>query len=204
MKILKLTCCLVLAVVSGIAEAQAGADLRGEVIVRGGNTVPPGTIARVVLTATNFGPDATPRAPGMAAAFTPNVGFRKFAIVPVPETAPCELRYIDFVAPPGQLSSVGASISTQNVLEPSESVTCVVGLITYPESPAEQIVNFGFAPTVGDPDPVNNIVGVLIRTGVPPAVARPIPVSSTSTISLVMLTLGIGAFGAASMRRLSR
>lgn len=200
MRILKLAG-LLIAMLPGIAAAQARADLAGEVTVLSGTTVPPGTIARVVLTATNLGPDATPRAPGMAAAFTPNVGFRNFAVVPVPETAPCEIRYIDFVAPPGQLSSVGASISTQNMLAPSESVTCIVGLLTYPESPAEQIVNFGFAPTVGDPNPVNNIVGVIIRTGVPPAVNRPIPVASASPLSLLMLALGIAAFGAAFMCR---
>lgn len=204
MTILRLALLLFFAMVPGLGSAQSGADLRGEVMLPGGVTVPPGSVAHVVLTATNLGPDATPRAPGMAASFTPNVGFRNFAVVPVPETAPCEIRYIDFVAPPGQLSSVGVNISTQDVLQPFEAVTCVVGLLTYPESPAEQVVNFGFGPTVGDPSPSNNIVSVLIRTGVPPVVTRPIAVPSASPLSLLILVLGVTAFGVAFMRRISR
>ena len=148
------------------APAHAAADLRGEVLLPDGTFVAPGEMAKVVLTVTNLGPVASSRSPGMATAFTPNVGFRNFAVIPLPETAPCTVRYLDFVAPPGQLSSVGVNITTERVLAPLESTSCVVGLLTFPESPSPQIVSFGFGPHVEDPDPSNNIVETLIRTGV--------------------------------------
>lgn len=202
MKSLWLTGGMLVALVSSAVDAQALADLRGEVVLPEGPTVHPGTIARVVLTATNYGPDATSRPPGVGAVFVPNVGFRNFDLLALPETAPCTVRYIDFVAPPGQLSTVGVTISTERVLEPAESATCVVGLRTFPESPAEQLITFGFGPLVGDPDPDNNTVAVTVRTGVPPVVARPISIPSTSLLPLLFLIFGVVASSVASLRRL--
>lgn len=186
---------------SPFLPAQAAADLRGEVFLPGGDLVPPGDVAKVVLTVTNLGPVPSSRSPGMAAAFTPNVGFRNFAVIPLPETAPCSIRYIDFVAPPGQLSSTGVNISTERVLAPSETASCVVGLLTYPESPAAQVVRFGFAPQVDDPDPSNNIVETVIRTGVRPSVARPTPIPASSLSTLLLLAGAILAASVVAVRR---
>lgn len=184
-----------------LAPARAAADLRGEVFLPGGTFVAPGEVAKVVLTVTNLGPVPSSRSPGMGTAFTPNVGFRNFAIIPLPDTAPCTVRYIDFVAPPGQLSSVGVGISTERDLAPSESASCVVGLLTYPESPSAQIVRFGFAPQVDDPDPSNNITETLIRTGVRPSVTRPTPIPASSLSTLLWLAGGMLAAGMLALRR---
>ncbi|WP_143006627.1 hypothetical protein [Aquimonas voraii] len=137
----------------------------------------------------------------MAAVFTPNVGFRNFAVIPLPETAPCTVRYLDFVAPPGQLSSIGVSISTERVLAPLESTSCMVGLLTFPESPSPQVVTFGFTPVVDDPDPSNNLVETVIRTGVRPPVTRPTPIPVSASPALLLLAGGMLAFGAAALRR---
>jgi len=183
------------------APAQAAADLRGEVFLPGGTLVPPGEVATVVLTVTNLGPVPSSRSPGIGAVFTPNVGFRNFAVIPLPETAPCTVRYIDFVAPPGQLSSVGVSISTERVIAPSESASCVVGLLAYPESPSPQVVTFGFAPIVGDPDPSNNLVETVIRTGVRPPVTRPTPIPASTLSTLLWLAGWMLAAGMLALRR---
>lgn len=183
------------------APAQAAADLRGEVILPAGPFVAPGEVAKVVLTVTNLGPVPSSRSPGMGTAFTPNVGFRNFAIIPLPDTAPCTLRYLDFVAPPGQLSSVGANISTERDLAPSESTSCIVGLLTYAESPSAQTVRIGFGPNVGDPDPSNNIVETVIRTGVRPSMARPTPIPASSLSTLLWLACGVLAAAMLALRR---
>jgi hypothetical protein len=186
---------------SAAAGAQSSADIRGEVVLPGGSIVPPGVIARVHLTATNLGPDATIGSAGVGAAFIPNVGSRNFELVRLDETAPCTMRATVFVAPPGQLSTVVVSIFMERVLAPSESATCIVGLRTFPESPAVQTVRFGFAPLTEDPNTSNNIVNVEIRTGSPPPSTRPVPIPAASARVLVILVLSMCAIGVAVLRR---
>lgn len=183
------------------AGAQSSADIQGSVALPDGPLVPPGTIARVHLTATNLGPDTTVGSVGVGAAFIPNVGNRNFELLQLDETAPCTMRATVFVAPPGQLSTVVVSIFMERVLAPLESATCVVGLRTFPESPTLQTVRFGFAPTTEDPDPSNNIVSVEIRSGTAPAPVRPANIPMASPLALVLLVLGFGALGAVVIRR---
>lgn len=188
-------------VASVSADAQTASDLQGSVSLPGGPFVPPGTIARVHLTATNLGPDTTVGSAGVGAAFVPNVGSRDFELVQLDETAPCTMRATVFVAPPGQLSTVVVSIFMERVLAPSESATCVVGLRTFPESPPVQMVRFGFAPITEDPNPSNNIVNVEIRTGSTPPSVRPATIPTASPLALVALIFGMCSIGAAVIRR---
>lgn len=187
--------------VSASAGAQAAADIQGAVSLPNGSVVSPGVIARVRLTATNLGPDATIGSVGVGAAFIPNVGNRNFELVQLDETAPCTMRATVFVAPPGQLSTVVVSIFMERVLAPSESATCVVGLRTFPESPPVQMVRFGFAPITEDPNPSNNIVNVEIRTGNAQPPMQPTVIPAASPIVLVALTVGVFSIGSLAMRR---
>lgn len=186
---------------SASAGAQASADIKGEVWLPVGPIVPPGAIARVHLTVTNLGPDATIGSAGVGAAFTPNVGSRNFELLRLDETAPCTMRATEFVAPPGQLSTVVVSIFMERVLAPSESAACIVGLRTFPESPAVQSVRFGFAPLTEDPDPSNNIVSIEIRTGSPPPSTLPIEIPATSSQALLLLLVAVCAAGSVVLRR---
>lgn len=187
----------------GPVPAIAASDLRGQMALPDGSIVAPGSVARLVLTVTNLGPDATPGNPGMGTVFTPNVGSRNFAILRLPETAPCAVNYIDFVAPPGQLSTIGVSISVGRVLQPSESATCVVGLQTFPESPGIQAVGFSFGPISDDPDLSNNRVSLQVRTGVPPPAVQPLAVPAVSLSTLLFLALGVVGMAVCTMRRAS-
>ncbi len=191
----------VLLSVSMFTPAHAAADLRGEVFLPGGTVVPPGEVARVVLTVINLGPDATAGSPGMGTVFTPNVGHRNFALLRLPESAPCEVRYIDFVAPPGQLSTTAVSISTERVLAPSESASCILGLLTFPESPAIQTLRFSFGPLSEDPDTSNNRVSLEIRTGAHSVLLRPAPIPTSGSLALLLLAGGMLTVGAAVLRR---
>ncbi|WP_143006750.1 hypothetical protein [Aquimonas voraii] len=183
------------------AGAQTSADIKGEVWLPGGPIVPPGAIARVHLTATNLGPDTTIGSVGVGAAFTPNVGSRNFELLQLDETPPCTVRATVFVAPPGQLSTVVVSIFMERMLAPSESATCIVGLRTFPESPAVQRVRFGFAPLTEDPDPSNNRVSVEIRTGSPPPSTQPIEIPAASSQALLFLLVTVCAAGSVVLRR---
>lgn len=183
------------------AQAQAAADLRGGVFLPGGTLVPPGVVAKVVLSVTNLGPDSTAGSPGMGTVFTPNVGHRDFALLRLPESAPCDVRYIDFVAPPGQLSTTAVSISTGRVLAPSESASCILGLLTFPESPAIQTLRLSFGPLSEDPDTSNNRVNLEIRTGASSVLQRPAPIPASESLALLLLAGGMLAVGAAALRR---
>lgn len=191
----------VLLSVSVFAPARAAADLRGEVFLPGGPLVPPGKVAKVVLSVTNLGPDPTTGSPGMGTVFTPNVGHRDFALLRLPESAPCDVRYIDFVAPPGQLSTTAVSISTGRVLAPSESASCILGLLTFPESQAIQTLRLSFGPLSEDPDTSNNRVNLEIRTGAPSVLQRPAPIPASESLALLLLAGGMLAVGAAALRR---
>lgn len=183
------------------APAHAAADLRGEVFLPGGPLVPPGEVAKVVLSVTNLGPDPTAGSPGMGTVFTPNVGHRDFALLRLPESAPCDVRYIDLVAPPGQLSTTAVSISTERALAPSESASCILGLLTFPESPAIQTLRFSFGPLSEDPDTSNNRVNLEIRTGAPSVLPRPAPIPASESLALLLLAGGMLTIGAAALRR---
>lgn len=189
------------ALLSASAGAQTSADIHGAVSLPHGSFVPPGVIARVHLTATNLGPDATVGSAGVGAAFTPNVGNRNFELVLLDETAPCTMRTTVFVAPPGQLSTVVVSIFMERVLAPPESATCVVGLRTFPASPAVQKVRFGFAPLTEDPDPSNNMVSVEVRTGNPSPSTQPIKIPATSLQALLFLLVAVCTVSSVVLRR---
>jgi hypothetical protein len=159
------------AIASGYSFAAA--DLAGSVEITPGTFVPPGTTVRVALTIRNNGPDVVDGA-GMGTTYRPNVGHRTIEIFPSAETPPCKVRYTDFTLPPPQLSLIGVDVLPANtLLQPGESVTCVVSMSTYPEAPATFTQRFVFLLLDGDPVPGNNIVDVLIRTRLQETVVLP-------------------------------
>jgi hypothetical protein len=142
---------------------MAAADLTGRVELDSG-VITPGTRGRAVLTIINNGPDrSAPVSSGSS--FPGTVGFRTFGILGGVDTPPCVVRYTDFVPPPPQVTTIAASIVTLRELDPGDSISCVIYIETYPESPSSQRVRFGFGPTVNDPVPTNNEVFVTLRTG---------------------------------------
>lgn len=168
--------------------AHALADIEGKIEIIGGNFIAPGTVARAILTIKNNGPDIEKNVV-MGAFFFGTVGFRTVSVVRVSETAPCLLQFDVFVPPPVpplQPSTVVATIQTLQDLRAGESTSCVVGLVTFPESPPVVRQRFSFGFLENDPNPLNNEVFLVIRTK-----ADVLPIPTTSTFGNIGLALGI-------------
>lgn len=194
-----LQCCVAL----GLAlpgPVLALADVSGSVEITTGNFVPPGSLARVLLTIANNGPD-TEQNVVMGTFYSATVGFRSIEILPTAETAPCLVQYTDFTLPPPGISTVVVTIQTLRSLGPGEVIACVVGLITYPEAPAliQQRFDFGFPDN--DPNPDNNHVQLEIRSR---AAVSAVP--GLSQWGLLLVVTGITLIGVSALgknRRLS-
>lgn len=176
-------------------DANAVADIRGEVHFPDGNVILPGTVGRLVFTVYNDGPDIALGTGGGSVYFT-TPGFRTFELFPLASTAPCEVVYIDFNPPPPQPVSDGVAIQTRRDLGPGESATCEVGISTFPESPTPTVIRFGFGPLSGDPDPSNNqVFPVIYSTQIPATIQRPETIPASSPWTRIALVVGLlGSF----------
>jgi hypothetical protein len=178
--------------------AFAAADVRGEVGFPDGNIIPPGTVGRMLVRIINVGPDTVLFA-GAGTYYTSNMGFRTFDLFATGATSPCVVVYTDFPLPPPELSTIAASVQVTVNLAAGDSVTCEVGLTTFPESPASFTFQLAFGPLDEDPDRLNNFVFPQVLTGAPPAqVQRPttIPAGTPWT----WLLLGSLVLAAARLR----
>lgn len=176
------------------------ADLEGFVQIIGGTTIPPGTIARAIITVKNNGPDIQKNAVA-GTVFFGTVGFRTLGLVRLPETAPCLVQFDVFVPPPIppiRPATVVATLQTLTDLTAGQSVSCVVGLITFPESPTvfRHLFSFGFLEN--DPNPQNNEVFVEIRTRPDPVV---LAIPATSWHANIGLALGFLVLGYGVLRK---
>lgn len=175
-----------------ISNAQAAADITGSVAIENDGHIPAGTQARAILTIKNNGPDGlSSDFAGMGTSYAATVGFRTLGLFPTKETAPCTVNYMDFTLPPPGLSTIGVNIFANQPIPPGESVSCIVNLTTYPESPAFFIQRFSVGFLDDDPDPTNNIINVPIRTRMATTVAVPI----NGAEMLATIIFGIMAFG---------
>lgn len=175
---------------------QALADVEGTIQITGGNFIPPGTVARAVVTIKNNGPGIETNA--LAGTFySATVGFRTVGVVRIAETAPCLVQYTDFIAPPPQPSTIAVSIKTLQNVNAGESISCVVGLVTFPESPAAFRHRFNFGFLENDPNPQNNEVLVEIRTRADPIV---LSIPATSIFGNMGLVIGLLLAGWMAMR----
>ncbi len=179
------------ALVGLVAPSTAWAlhDIAGRVEIASGNFVPPGTLARVALIITNHGPDTAPIVLAGTGYLT-TLGHRTIELFPTDETPPCVVQYTDFSVPPPGISGLVASIKPFQELGPGESVTCIVGLITYPEAPATIFQEFGFGSIIDDSNLDNNTVIVPIHTRV-----AAVTVPSLSMLALLALASGLASFG---------
>ena len=167
--------------------AMAAADIGGAVYFSSGsNLIPPNSIAHAVAKMTNYGPDAVVSV-ASGTSFLASVGFRAAAVFAVEETAPCRIAYTDFIAPPSPALLV-VSINPRRGLGVGDSVTCIVGITTYPEAPPRFIQRFSFSSERDDPNPGNNSVEVDIITA-PVAV----PTLSARALYLMATLLYFGA-----------
>lgn len=178
----------------------AAADIEGSVEIIGGNTIPAGTIARAIITVKNNGPDIQQHAVA-GTFFFGTVGFRTLGVVRLPETAPCLLQFDVFVPPPVppiRPATVFATLQTLTNLSAGQSVSCVVGVVTFPESPSVFRHRFAFGFLEDDPNPQNNEVFVQIRTRADPFV---LPIPATSWHANVGLALGLLVLGCGVLRK---
>lgn len=169
------------------------ADIEGRIEIIGGNYVPPGTLARAVLTIRNNGPDIG-LSPGVGTFYLATVGFRTLDVFAIPETLPCSVNYTDFVPPPPEPATLGVSIRWLQPLAAGQTATCTVGIVTYPEAPTFIHQWFRFGAFASDPIPANNNVTVIIQTR--PAMSIP----STSTAGLAVLGLLLMVVAIARLR----
>lgn len=183
------------------ATVLAVADIRGEVSFPDGPVVPPGSVGRLVFTVTNDGPD-TAVFVGGSSTFVITQGSRTYEIFQLASTAPCTMIFIDFFLPPPQLSSFGVSIHANVDLAPGESVSCEVGITTFPESPTPTIVTIGVGSTSPDPDRSNNVFYPAIYPSAPPAqVQRPTVIPVGGRWAWIALSLMLIATAVVGFRR---
>jgi hypothetical protein len=169
------------------------ADISGRVEIENGGFIPPGTFSRAVLTITNNGPDDTETV-GVGTIYIANVGFRTIGLIPTDETPPCTVNYMDIGLPPPGLITISVNIFANRTLAAGESVSCVVAINTYPESPAifQQRFNFGISDT--DPNQSNNLVNVTITT-------RPVVSLPLSGGAMLAIALGAAVVGGWRLRK---
>jgi hypothetical protein len=171
--------------------AGTSADIEGSLIITTGNYLPPGTLGRMVLTIKNNGPDVALEV-NAGTAYIPDIGYRTIEMFATAETPPCLVQYTDFNAVPPDLSRVVASVTPLVDLAPGSSISCVVGIITYPEAPAIITPPFGFGSGTSDPTPFN-LIYPIIQTRASVAV----PASSPHILLLLTLAmLGAGIWAA--------
>jgi hypothetical protein len=171
-------------------NASAQADIEGSVEITTGNFIAPSTVGRTVITITNNGPE-TAVLPAAGTNYVPNVGFRTIELLRTAETAPCVIHYTDFIAPPGQLSRIVASVKLLTNLAPGESVSCVVEILVYPEAPAIIQTRFSFASGTPDTNQSNNVVFLAIRTRADLVQAPSLTPVASITLALSVLLLGV-------------
>lgn len=181
------------AAILAIADCQVAwaiADIEGEVRILNGPNVMAGASGVIELRLHNQGPDPAP-SPRMAAAWSPTPGHRTFEIFPIPETAPCGVRYTDFFVPPPDVSTIVANVFSLADLPPGSTLVCRVGIIVYDDTGSEVTARIGFGSSTPDPDESNNLVLVTLSTA-----PRTIPAGDwRGAIALVVLMIGCLALG---------
>lgn len=188
---------IVLAALAAAPNAAAQADVSVRVELLDGRVVPPGTISRVRLTITNNGPGALMLPAAGGTSWTNFVGRRTIAIGSVPETPPCTISVLHVTAPPGQPDAFIATIfANQSGLAAGESENCVVGLTTFPDSPAQMNIRFAIIAPPDDPAPANNEVFTLVFTGA--STYQMVPSSSATGLAMLLALLAFA--GALALR----
>ena len=172
------------------AGAQTDVSVSAELL--DGRIVLPGTFARVQLTIANHGPGALTLPAAAGTSWTNFVGRRTIAIGVVPETHPCTLSVLHLTAPPGQPDGFFATVvANEQGLAAGESASCIVGLTTFVDSPAQMRARFGILAPSDDPVPGNNEAFTTVFTGA--ASYRPIPATGLISLSLLALVSGLTA-----------
>jgi hypothetical protein len=188
---MKIALLIFLLSMSRLLCAGASADIEGSLVITTGNYLPPETLGRMVLTMKNNGPDIAVEV-GAGTGYITDIGHRTFEMIATSETAPCLVQYTDFTALPPDLSRVAASVTTIPPLAPSASVSCVVGIFTYPEAPPVFSPLFGFGSGTPDPNHSNDRLFPIIQTRASVAVPTASLFGKT-LLGLAMLWFGIWA-----------
>jgi hypothetical protein len=169
----------------GSLFAGVSADVEGSLVITTGNYLPPGTLGRMVLTMKNNGPDIAQEV-GAGTEYIADEGHRTIEMFATAETAPCLVQYTDFNDIPPNLSYIVASVTTLRDIQPGASVSCVVGIITYPEAPPVFSARFTFGSATPDPNHSNDRLFPVIQTRASVAV----PASSRfALLSLALIAL---------------
>lgn len=145
--------------------AWGEADIELSVSLTGGNFVPPGVGASVEIRWVNHGPDP---AENVAAGtlFRVGAGQSTLAIGTIAQTPPCRVSTLSFSPPPGSPTTFVSTIfSDPTTLQPGEVAVCIVGLFTYPDSPALITQSFSGSPRDDDPNVSNNTATLRVFTG---------------------------------------
>ena len=172
-------------------RARASFDLVGNIEISTGNVIRPGNLALATLTITNNGPDVAQDV-GFGTFYWATVGYRTIEVFAVPESAPCSVRYTDFTLPPPGISALSVDIRPFQDLGAGESLSCVVGLTTYPETPPVIRQRFVFGAIGSDPIGNGDFIFVNISTGT--------GIPAVSSLGLGLLALCMALIG---MRLLS-
>lgn len=172
------------------SSAWGEADIELSVSLIGGNFVPPGVGASVEVRWVNHGPGP---AINVAAGTLFLVGAEQstLAIGTNAQTPPCRVSTLSFSPSPGNPTTFVSTIfSDPTTLQPGEVAVCIVGLITYPDSPALITQTFAGFPQDGDPALANNSATLRVFTG---NGSTAVPTGGTGT--WLVLTVGLLILG---------